>query len=65
MTIAWGSKLSLPFIYWLIGDVFDPIIGGIFAAILISVVAIAVYSMIKLDWKKVLSRWFPWTVEEN
>jgi uncharacterized membrane protein YdjX (TVP38/TMEM64 family) len=65
MVIAWGSKLSLPFIYWLIGDAFDPLIGGILAAILISIVAIAVYSMLKLDWKKVLSRWFPWTVEED
>jgi hypothetical protein len=43
----------------------DLLIIGVAAAAGISIVAIIVYVSLRIDWGKIIGKWFPWTIEEN
>ncbi len=63
LLIAWGSRLSFNYISFIIEGTSDPI-GAIFiSSIFIIITILTVYLIMKLDWAKVLGKWFPWTIE--
>jgi membrane protein DedA with SNARE-associated domain len=64
--IVWSSiYLGRPFVDQVLGETTDPtwlIVGGIasFAAL-----GVVIYYSLKIDWAKLIGRWFPWTLEEE
>ena len=65
MSIAWGVRLSLDYISFFITDVSDTN-GAILITMIFFVLAIiTIYTIIKLDWARVLGKWFPWTLEKG
>jgi len=65
MSIAWGVRLSLDYISFFITDVSDTS-GAILITMIFFVLAIiTIYTIIKLDWARVLGKWFPWTLENG
>ena len=65
MSIAWGVRLSLDYISFFITDVSDTN-GAILVTMIFFVLAIiTIYTIIKLDWARVLGKWFPWTLENG
>ena len=65
MSIAWGVRLSLDYISFFITDVSDTN-GAILITMIFFVLAIiTIYTIIKLDWARVLGKWFPWTLENE
>ena len=65
MSIAWGVRLSLDYISFFITDVSDTN-GAILITMIFFVLAIiTIYTIIKLDWGRVLGKWFPWTLENG
>ena len=65
MSIAWGVRLSLDYISFFITDVSDTN-GAILITMIFFVLAIiTIYTIIKLDWARVLGKWFPWTLENG
>jgi membrane protein DedA with SNARE-associated domain len=64
MSIAWGVRLSIDYISFFT-DVSDTS-GAILVTMIFFVIAIiTIYMIIKLDWAKVLGKWFPWTLENE
>ena len=64
MSIAWGVRLSIDYVYFFT-DVSDTS-GAILVTIIFFVIAIiTIYMIIKLDWARVLGKWFPWTLENE
>ena len=64
MSIAWGVRLSIDYVSFFT-DVSDTS-GAILITIIFFVIAIiTIYMIIKLDWAKVLGKWFPWTLENE
>ena len=64
MSIAWGVRLSIDYVSFFT-DVSDTS-GAILVTIIFFVIAIiTIYMIIKLDWAKVLGKWFPWTLENE
>lgn len=61
--IAWGSRVSFKYISFLIEGASDPMGAIIITSIFIITAILTVYMILKLDWAKVLGRWFPWTLE--
>ncbi len=65
MIITWGARLSYDSISFLVEGGADPTGVVLTVSALIAAVAITIFAMLKLDWAKVLGRWFPWTVEPD
>ena len=64
MSIAWGVRLSIDYVSFFT-DVSDTS-GAILVTIIFFIVAIiTIYMIIKLNWAKVLGKWFPWTLENE
>ncbi len=64
LIIAWGSRLSIDYISVFIEEASDPTGVLLIASAFIAVAILTVYLIMKLDWAKVLGRWFPWTLED-
>ncbi len=64
LIIAWGSRLSIDYISVFIEGASDPTGVLLIASAFIAVAVLTVYMIMKLDWAKVLGRWFPWTLED-
>lgn len=54
-----------PFIDYLLAEASDPESLVTIAAITIAITVVMIYYFIKIDWKKIIGKWFPWTLEEN
>ncbi len=61
--IAWAARLSIDYILVFIERTSDPSETIFFSSIFIILTVITIYLIVKLDWAKILSRWFPWTVK--
>src|SRR3989304_3216216 len=61
--ISWGVRLSYDSVKFLIDGSTDPVGAVLIGSAFVAAIAVTVYAMMKLDWGKVLGRWFPWTVE--
>lgn len=63
MLVVWGSHLSFNYVRFLIQEASDPTGAVLLASIIVAATAATVYLITRLDWAKVLGRWFPWTLE--
>lgn len=64
--IVWGSIfLGKPFVDRVLTDNTDPIMLIIFAAASIAALGVVIYYSLKIDWAKMIGRWFPWAVDDN
>lgn len=55
--MAWGSRLSFPYVQLLIDQVREPISALLVTIGFIAGSAIIILALIKLDWEKLLARW--------
>jgi membrane protein DedA with SNARE-associated domain len=64
--IVWGSIfLGKPFVERVLGDTTDPTWLIVAVAVSIALLGIIVYYSLKIDWAKLIGRWFPWALEDN
>ena len=61
--IAWGARLSITYVYLFVEGIADIRIAVGVTAILAGIVIAMVYTILRLDWGRILGRWFPWTLE--
>jgi hypothetical protein len=54
-----------PFIEYLLAETSDPESLVTIAAITIAITIVIIYYFIKIDWKKIIGIWFPWTLERD
>ncbi|AFU58853.1 DedA family protein [Candidatus Nitrososphaera gargensis Ga9.2] len=64
--IVWSSIfLGRPFVERILGETTDPtwlIVGAIAS---IAVVGVIIYYSLKIDWARIIGRWFPWALENG
>lgn len=64
--IVWSSIfLGRPFVESILEETTDPTWLIVGAAVSIAVLAVTVYYSLKIDWAKIIGRWFPWALEDN
>ena len=54
-----------PFIEYLLAEASDPESLVTVAAIMMAITVVMIYFFIKIDWKKIVGKWFPWTLEKD
>jgi membrane protein DedA with SNARE-associated domain len=64
--IVWGAVfLGRPFVRRFVSNSTDPfylIVGAVVSAILLGVI---LYLSLKIDWAKIIGKWFPWTITDE
>lgn len=66
LSIIWGMELlSKQFIESMLLENQDPLTVLIVSLISLIIAALTIYAIVKLDWGKVIGRWFPWTLQEE
>lgn len=64
--IVWSSIfLGRPFVERILGETTDPtwlIVGAVAS---IAVVGVIVYYSLRIDWARIIGRWFPWTLQDG
>lgn len=64
--IVWGSiYLGRPFVKSFLSETTDPTSLVIAAVVSIAILGLTVYYSLKIDWAKLIGRWFPWAVDEK
>ncbi|HJS68129.1 MAG TPA: VTT domain-containing protein [Nitrososphaera sp.] len=64
--IVWSSIfLGRPFVERILGETTDPTVLIIAAIVSITVLGVTVYFSLKIDWAKVIGRWFPWALKNG
>jgi membrane protein DedA with SNARE-associated domain len=64
--IVWSSIfLGRPFVERILGETTDPTVLIIAAIVSIAVLGVTVYFSLKIDWAKIIGRWFPWTLKNG
>ena len=64
--IVWSSIfLGRPFVEGILRDTTDPIWLVIGAVASIAVLGVIIYYSLRIDWAKIIGRWFPWALEED
>ncbi len=65
-TIVWSSFfLGRPFVERILEESADPTWLIVAAVASIAALGVIVYYSLKIDWAKIIGRWFPWALEEN
>jgi membrane protein DedA with SNARE-associated domain len=64
--IVWSSiYLGRPFVEQYLSDTQDPTTLVIFAVASIAILGVVVYYSLKIDWGKLIGRWFPWALKDE
>jgi membrane protein DedA with SNARE-associated domain len=64
--IVWSSIfLGKPFVDSVIGDTTDTTTLIILGVASIAALGVVIYYSLKIDWAKLIGRWFPWALEDN
>lgn len=64
--IVWGVVIfGKPAIERLLAEGSEPFYIVVVGAISIIVVGLTVYLFLKVDWSKVMGKWFPWTIDDD
>ena len=64
--IVWSSIfLGRPFVESVLGETTDPTWLIVGAVVSIALLGVTVYYSLKIDWARIIGRWFPWTLEDN
>jgi hypothetical protein len=57
--------LEDPFIEYLFAETSNPRSLIIIATLMIAIIIVTIYYFIKIDWEKIIGKWFPWTLEKD
>jgi membrane protein DedA with SNARE-associated domain len=64
--IVWSSfYLGRPFVERILGEKTDTTTLIILAVASIAAVGVIIYYSLKIDWAKIIGRWFPWALEDG
>lgn len=64
--IVWSSIiLGRPFVEGFLSETTDPTSLVIAVVVSIAILGVVVYFSLRIDWAKIIGRWFPWTVREQ
>lgn len=64
--IVWSSIfLGRPFVEGVLGETTDPTWLIVGAVVSIALLGVTVYYSLKIDWARIIGRWFPWTLEDK
>jgi membrane protein DedA with SNARE-associated domain len=64
--IVWGSiLLGRPFVEQYLSDTQDPFTLIVLAIVSIAILGVVVYYSLKIDWGKLIGRWFPWALKDD
>jgi len=64
--IVWSSIfLGKPFVDSVIGDTTDTTTLVILGVASIAALGVVIYYSLKIDWAKLIGKWFPWALEDN
>ena len=63
--IIYGSALTLPWVFLLMGEIKDPAIFWTSAVALIVVITVAVYYVVTLDWEELLVHRLKWLTQDE
>lgn len=64
--IVWGSIfLGKPFVERILGETTDPAWLIVGAVVSIIVLGIIVYLSLRIDWAKIIGKWFPWALRNG
>lgn len=66
MAVVWGAVLmGKPLIEQIFAQSQSPLLLIIISAISVASVVLIIYSLIKVDWAKIIGKWFPWTLSDE
>ena len=54
-----------PFVEYLLAETSNPISLIFIAALTIAIIVVTIYYFIKINWEKIIGKWFPWTLEKD
>jgi membrane protein DedA with SNARE-associated domain len=66
MAVVWGAVLmGKPLIEQIFAQSQSPLLLIVISAISVASVVLIIYSLIKVDWAKIIGKWFPWTLSDE
>ena len=66
MAVVWGAVLmGKPLIEQIFAQSQSPLLLIVISAISVASVVLVIYSLIKVDWAKIIGKWFPWTLSDE
>ncbi len=66
MVVVWGSVLmGKPLIEQIFAQSQSPLLLIVISAISVASVVLIIYSLIKVDWAKIIGKWLPWTLSDE
>jgi membrane protein DedA with SNARE-associated domain len=64
--IVWSSiYLGRPFVESYLRDTQDPLTLIVLAVVSIAILGVVVYFSLRIDWGKLIGRWFPWALKDD
>ena len=64
--IVWSSiYLGRPFVEDVLSETTDPTGLVVLAVVSIAILGVVVYYSLRIDWARIIGRWFPWTLRED
>ena len=66
MAVVWGAVLmGKPLIEQIFAQSQSPLMLIVISAISVASVVLIIYLLIKVDWAKIIGKWFPWTLSDE
>ena len=66
MAVVWGAVLmGKPLIEQFFAQSQSPLLLIVISAISVASVVLFIYSLVKVDWAKIIGKWFPWTLSDE
>ncbi|MEJ7642442.1 MAG: VTT domain-containing protein [Candidatus Nitrosocosmicus sp.] len=66
MAVVWGAVLmGKPLIEQIFAQSQSPLLLVVISIISVASVVLIIYSLIKVDWAKIIGKWFPWTLSDE
>ena len=66
MAVVWGAVLmGKPLIEQIFTQSQSPLMLIVISVISVASVVLIIYSLIKIDWAKIIGKWFPWTLSDE
>jgi len=66
LAVVWAATLwGLPLIEQFLNQITDPLHIFILAVASLITALVTIYLVMKLDWGRIIGKWFPWTLNNN
>lgn len=66
MAVVWGAVLmGKPLIEQIFAQSQSPLLLIVISAVSVASVVLIIYSLVKVDWAKIIGKWFPWTLSDE